>query len=51
MASERLALHGELRTGFRECDEASSQNQYSEDCTTFIGIAPREGVQVAELHC
>ena len=38
MASERLALQGELQTGLRECDEASSQNQYSADCTTFIGM-------------
>jgi hypothetical protein len=38
LASERLALQGELQTGLRECDEASSQNQYSADCTTFIGM-------------
>ena len=37
MASERLALQGELQTGLRECSEGSSQNQYSADCTTFIG--------------
>jgi hypothetical protein len=38
LASERLALQGELQTVLRECDEASSQNQYSADCTTFIGM-------------
>ena len=38
LASERLALQGKLQTGLRECDEASSQNQYSADCTTFIGM-------------
>ena len=38
LASERLALQGELQTGLSECDEASSQNQYSVDYTTFIGM-------------
>jgi hypothetical protein len=28
---------GELQTGLQECSERSSQNQYSADCTTFIG--------------
>jgi hypothetical protein len=38
LASERLALQRKLQTGLRECDEASSRNQYSADCTTFIGM-------------
>jgi hypothetical protein len=38
LASKRLALQGELQTGLREGDEASSQNQCSVDCTTFIGM-------------
>jgi hypothetical protein len=38
LASERLVLQGELQTGLREYSEASSQNQCSADCTTFIGM-------------
>jgi hypothetical protein len=38
LASERLALQGELQTRLPECDEASSQNPYWADCTTYIGM-------------
>jgi hypothetical protein len=40
LASERHALQGELQTDLREYSEASSQNQYLADCTTFIGTLP-----------